>query len=883
MTPPTPDSVVIQNLIERKGILMRLTVAVALSCLCTLSFAAADPAKASIRKDTNIPAEGLGAALQTLATTYEFQVLYRTEIVQDLKTKGASGNLSPMEALGQVLSGTGLAYKYLDEKTVTVFPIGSVPSAANDASDGAKEGKKSDSGTFRLAQAAQGQPSSDVSVASRLDQAAQQSPGLSEIIVTAEKKTERLQDVPVPVTVVKAESLVEDNQLRIQDYYTTVPGLSVMPSTSGSGGSFQSVAIRGITTGVYTNPTVGIAVDDVPYGSSTAIGAGGGMVVADIDPADLARIEVLRGPQGTLYGASSMGGLIKYVTVDPSTDAATGRVEANMDGVVHGAQLGYGVRGSVNLPLSDTLALRASGFTREDPGYVDNVQTGQTGINEDRVSGGRLAALWRPSDATSLKLSALYQEAKGNGFSDVDLPINGYPGAPLGELQESSLRGTGQFDRTVQAYSATFTAKIGAAELTSVSGYNINRYSDTYDLTYYFGSLTQGQFGVTGTPSPEKDKTDKFTQEVRLATPIGQHVDWLLGAFFTHESSQYGQGILAENPSTGAIVGDFYNVAFLPGYTEYAGFTNLTLHVSQRFDIELGARESKIRQSYSEVDSGPFLTSVLGEASPHIVPEDHTGADAFTYLVTPRFKVSPDLMVYARIASGYRPGGPNLTISPGTPSQYSPDKTKNYEIGTKADFLGGALSIDGSLYYINWKNIQLYLVNAETGLGYNGNGSEAKSQGVELSAEAKPATGLTIATWVTFSDAELTEAFPAISSAYGVSGNSLPYSSRFSGNFSLRQEFPIVALLKGFAGGTLSYVGSREGEFTSSAARQDLPAFARTDLQAGVKYADWTLNFFINNLTDKRGVLAGGLGSYPPFAFSYIQPRTAGFSVVRTF
>ncbi len=290
-----------------------------------------------------------------------------------------------------------------------------------------------------------------------------------------------------------------------------------------------------------------------------------------------------------------------------------------------------------------------------------------------------------------------------------------------------------------------------------------------------------------------------------------------------------------------------------------------------------------IRQSYSEFDSGPFLTEVLGEPSPHIVPEDHTSANAFTYLVTPRFKVSQDLMVYARIASGYRAGGPNLTLSPGTPVEYNPDKTQNYEIGAKADLLDHTLSIDGSLYYINWKDIQLSLVNAQTGLGYTGNGSEAKSQGFELSVESKPVTGLTLAAWVTFSDADLKESFPTTSSAYGVSGDNLPYSSRFSGNLSLHQEFPVTGLLKGFWGGSVSYIGSRLGEFTSSAVRQELPAFARTDLQAGAKYAAWTVNLFINNLADKRGVLAGGLGSYPPFAYSYIQPRTVGLSVVRTF
>lgn len=866
------------------------------SCFCVLlitTHARAD--EQPVARSFDIQPQSLATALGDFAKQSHEEILFSPQVVAGKLSSGVRGTMQPPVALKMLLKNSDLAITTTPNGAILVgapsgatLPTTSEGKATNADSSSADsdhaKGAQSNSlwDRFRLAQ---GQPSQAVSVAQGSDgqESSQPSASLEEVIVTAQKREERLQDVPVPVTVVKADSLVDTNQLRIQDFYTTVPGLNVMPSTAGSGGSFQSVAIRGITTGVYTNPTVGIAVDDMPYGSSTAIGAGGGMVVADIDPADLARIEVLRGPQGTLYGASSMGGLIKYVTVDPSTDAATGRVEANMNGVVHGAELGYGARGSVNLPLSQDIAIRASGFTRQDPGYVDNAQTGQTGINESHVSGGRLAALWRPLPTLSLKLSALYQKARSDGFSDIDLPINGYTGPPLGTLTQSSLRGTGQADRTVQAYSVTLNARVGGVELTSVSGYNINQYSDTYDLTFYFGQLTQGQFGVTGTPSPEKNKTEKFTQEVRLATPIGEHVDWLLGGFFTHENSRYAQGILAENASTGSVVGDFYNVAFVPGYTEYAGFTNVTVNFTQKFDVQLGARESRIRQSYSELDTGPFLTAVLNEPSPHVVPQEHTGADAFTYLVTPRFKVSSDLMLYARIASGYRAGGPNLTLSPGTPTAYSPDKTRNYEIGAKADLLDGTLSIDGSLYYINWKDIQLSLVNAQTGLGYTGNGSEAKSQGFELSVESRPVNGLTVSGWVTFSDAELRKSFPTTSSAYGVSGDSLPYSSRFSGSLSLRQEFPVTDLLKGFFGGSVSYAGNRVGEFTSSAGRQNLPAFARTDIQAGAKYAAWTCNFFVNNLADKRGVLTGGLGSYPPFAFSYIQPRTAGFSVVRTF
>src|SRR3984957_15499156 len=309
----------------------------------------------------DIKPQPLASALNALALQSHRQILFTPEVVKGKTTRGVQGTLTVEAALAELLTGTGLSSSISADGIILVA-----------------------------------QP--------------ERADALEEVIVPAQKREERLQDVPVPVTVIKADSLVENNQTRLQDFYTSVPGLTVMPSTSGSGGSFQSVSIRGITTGVYTNPTVGIAVDDVPYGSSTAIGAGGGMVVADIDPADLARIEVLRGPQGTLYGASSMGGLIKYVTVDPSTDATTGRVEANMNGVVNGAELGYGALCSINLPLGDNLALRASGFTRQDPGYIDNVQTGQTGINEDRVSGGRIAALWRPSPSLSLKVSALYQD-----------------------------------------------------------------------------------------------------------------------------------------------------------------------------------------------------------------------------------------------------------------------------------------------------------------------------------------------------------------------------------------------------------------------------------------------------------------------------------------
>ena len=801
----------------------------------------------------HIDAKPVRDALKEYAVQAGIQLVYETgDIGTSLVTPGLTGNFTPEAAISRLLAHTNLDYRFINSRMVSVRmaetieqPSSPVPRAASNSS---KPGSVS------------GQVASSTE--------------LQEVLVTAQKRSERLQDVPVPMSVISTQTLVDNNQVRLQDYYSSVPGLSVAPEASSP---FQLISIRGVTTGVGTNPTVGITVDDVPYGSSTNLG--GGPAVPDFDPADLAQLEVLRGPQGTLYGASSMGGLLKFVTVDPSTEAVSGRVEAGASSVHNGAEPGYNFRGSINVPLSDTLAIRASGFTRQDPGYIDNIETGQRGVNEEEVSGGRLSALWKPSDAITLKLSALFQDSRGDGASDIDV------GPGLFGLQQDYLRGTGGYDRKVQAYSATLSAEVGSAKITSITGYNVNSFSDSFDYTYGFSTYTESQFGVTGTPAHISSTTDKFTQEVRLSLPLGEKVEWLLGAFYTHEGSQYVESIFAANSDTGAITNFWGSFNQPTTYAEYAGFTDFTFHVTDRFDVQLGARESEIRQTSSETDSGPYVPIFELVPSPNVFPKLSPDENAFTYLVTPRLRLSSDLMLYARLASGYRAGGANFNPGGVVPSQFNPDRTQNFELGLKGDFLDRRLMVDASVYYIDWKDIQLSLTNPQTFAGYNANAGRAKSQGVELSTEAKPVQGLTLSAWVTWSDAVLTEAFPADSPSVGMSGDRLPYSSRFSGNFSVQEDFPLGPRLTGFAAGTVSYVGDREGEFPNASppVRQVYPGYAKTDLRVGVKYEPWTANLYVNNLTDNRGVLSGGLNAFPPFAFNYIQPRTVGLSLIRTF
>jgi outer membrane receptor protein involved in Fe transport len=238
--------------------------------------------------------------------------------------------------------------------------------------------------------------------------------------------------------------------------------------------------------------------------------------------------------------------------------------------------------------------------------------------------------------------------------------------------------------------------------------------------------------------------------------------------------------------------------------------------------------------------------------------------------------------VYARVASGYRPGGPNIGC-PAVPCTFDADKTYNYELGLKGNVLGGALSLDGSVYYIDWKDLQISVL--QNGFLPTANGSRARSQGVELSVQSAPRSGMALRAWVAFSDAKLSEDFPATSTALGNSGDRLPYSARVSGNVSLDQSFPIRPRIDGFVGASISYVGDRKGIFQPTPIRETFPSYTQVDLRAGVRYDTWTVNAYVANLTDKRGVLRGGLDNpvNVPTSFSYTQPRTSGVTVTKKF
>jgi outer membrane receptor protein involved in Fe transport len=835
---------------------------------------AATTAVAQMTSHFNLPAQPLADSLRAVAGQTHSNILFDRRVIAPFAAKPLNAELSVDEALTQLLAGTGLTWRATDSKTVMIVP--------EEGADTQRPGEISALDATRPADTAESSPWDARSGAGQSNDAS--GLALEEVVVTAQKREERLRDVPVPVTAIGTASLLERQQLRLQDYYNRIPGVSL--TLVGDGGTPQ-ITIRGVTTGGINNPTVASVIDDVPVGASSV--GQGAFDVPDLDPSDVSRIEVLRGPQGVLYGASSLGGLIKYVTVDPLIDAFGGHLQAGASSVHKGKDLGYNVGGSVNVPVGERFALRASAFTREEPGYIDRPGAGERDINTVDASGGRLAALWRVSDDLSLKFSALKQDIAVHGSPSVT------QAAGFGDLEVSGqLAGTGGHDKEFDAYSATLTARLGSAELTSLTGYGTNRIATHADVSF-IGALFAPVFGSGHAISHLRYETSKLSQELRLSVPIGARVEWLLGGFYTRERTDIDQIVPVVNPTlpvtnpiTGEPVTDLLQTHQVAKFEERAAFSAVTFKVTDRFDVQLGGRLSRNDvEDGAQRFGGPFYLLVGGPSFSGVTPGARSSDSPFTYLVTPRFKVSPDLMVYARMASGYRSGGPNgnqqLLGANGLPQSYDADTTENYEMGVKGSLFERTVSFDASLYYIDWKDVQISVRHPRVLATYRLNGTRAKSQGVELSADVRPWRGLTVSGWFAWNDAKLTRDLPPgdEGTAVASAGDRLPISSRFSGSLSLDQAFPLGNTVSGFAGASVNYVGQREDVFVAKPPRRSLPSYTQLDLNAGAHFNTWRVTASVTNVADTRGELQRD--ALNTALVIYSRPRTFAVSIAKDF
>jgi outer membrane receptor protein involved in Fe transport len=745
-------------------------------------------------------------------------------------------------------------------------------------------------------------PIAAMPAAQAADQAAGSQPAaaaLQEIVVTAQKRSEKLHDVPMGVTAVTNEEM---DKLRLTDFQSLqalIPGLSVEQIQPG----LSRLTLRGENVGS-VGSTVATYIDDVPFGSSNAL-ANGSIITGDFDTWDLMRVEVLRGPQGTLYGAGAEGGLLKYVTNPPDPAKEAGAFQVGYENVAHGGGDPL-AKGMLNMPIGGSAAIRFSGFATWIPGYIDDPQLKETEVNRGYREGGRASFLVNATDNFSIRLTAFGQNLHTDGTTGVD--VVGAAGNPLtppaNQLQP--LIGNHSQARFInepstfrnRVFSAALDWNLGWGTLTSISSFGQSYQNLFADATstplqpgFTFGDLATLVAGApAGLAETSVISLGKFTQEVRLGSNGAQPLEWQLGGYFTREASTIRQTLPSFFIPGQALtpLPSFEDADLGAVYREGAGFGQVTYHFNPQWDIGLGGRWSENRQSADESIGGLLINPV------QLTGGTSTGTD-FTYSVAPRWHVSDNTLVYARVATGYRPGGPNA-LPPGVPAgvvtEYQADRTTNYELGTRTSFLDSRVSVDVAAFLIDWKKIQLF--EFVENFGINANGGTARSKGLEWTLGLTPLTGLNFLLTGAYVDASLTSDAPA---AGGSNGDPLPYAPKWTTSLDGAYTWRAVGGFDAYVGATWSYTGSRISDFQSSTAvvngavtflpnpRAELPSYNTVNLRAGFEDTRWSFELYVRNVGDARGINSYGNQGTPGSGGSIglLQPRTLGASATLRF
>jgi iron complex outermembrane receptor protein len=690
------------------------------------------------------------------------------------------------------------------------------------------------------------------------------------ITVTATRRREPAREVPMQVQAISATELQNAGAKQLVDYLADQPGVSV----SGPGAGQGTVAIRGVSTGQQTISTVGLYIDDVAFGSSGAY-VNGAQSALDMGLLDLNHIEVLRGPQGTLYGAGAMGGLLKYVTNEPETDLLSGRVSIGAS-TTRGGGIGNTESAVVNVPIKqDVMALRAAAFHDHVGGYVDAIgPAGGKNINSGDTSGGRVSLLVEPSSRLSVRFTALTQELKRNGEDFVDYDAT--TGRPLYGPTTHSITLREPYSTRVQLASVDVEDNLGWARfnsITSVQAVTLNR---DIDSTSIYGPFVPGTATV---PTSLDSHLQKQTQEFRLTSASDPHLEWLGGLFWTHESGTNHQAITST--TTSGDEGPLFVGANLPStLDEIAAYGDVTWKPTPRLSLTGGFRVAHNRQKSTEELSGILAggdNTLQGSSS----------ETSRTWLATVGYALTPTSNVYVRAASGYRPGGPNAVLfDPATglplaPPSFKHDSLWSYELGYKADLLDKTLSLEASVYDIKWSNLQQFI--AVNGLSVITNAGDATVQGLELGAHWRPGERWSLNGSFSWLDARLTQDAEGL----GGSGSPLPNSARVSASVGPRYAFDLGGH-SAWVGGSERYVGMRHAGFAGSSTQPDfrMPSYWLTDMQAGVTLSSVEVSLFARNVFDRRAIVAAStqfVALAGPVEATLATPRTVGISLAASF
>ena len=706
---------------------------------------------------------------------------------------------------------------------------------------------------------------------------------LEELIVTATKREENLQNIPFSIQALSTQKLDQLQIKGFEDYAKFLPSVSF--KTLGPGTT--QIYMRGIASGENANhsgprPSVGVYLDEQPV--TTVTGA------LEVHVYDIARVESLAGPQGTLYGASSEAGTIRIITnkPDPSHFSASYDLEANS--VAPHGDMGYLAEGYVNQPLSDKAAIRLVGWYEHDGGFIDNVHgtrtyptSGITIDNKSRVKdsfndqdtvGGRAALKIDLDDTWSVTPAIMGQSQDTNGIPAFDPHV--------GDLKLTHFLPDTSKDKWMQA-ALTIQGKIANLDATYAGAYmkrhvdSQNDYSDYsffYDQApYYYGNYITDSAGHLIDPSQFVVGHDRYTKEsheIRVASPSSDRFRYVVGAFYEKQDHNIEQNYLIQGLDPAISVSGHPNTLWLTKQLrtdiDKAVFGDATFDLTSKLSVSGGIRffrsESSLKGFFG---FGAGFSSHTGEAAcfgPPIVSggpctnlDKTTTESGNTYKVNATYHVTEDKLVYATYSTGFRPGGVNRRG--GAP--YQTEFLKNYELGWKTTWAQNTLRWNGAVFYEKWDKFQFSFLGAN-GLTEIRNAPQAEVKGVETEVNWVPLDGLNISGGGAYTDAKLTKPYCSdvtapCTSPQAPTGTQLPITPKWKANVTARYEWPAAYDLKAHVQGSLVYEGERWADLRTSerSILGRMPSDTTFDFAAGVERNNWRLEAYVKNAFDERG------------------------------
>jgi iron complex outermembrane receptor protein len=812
------------------GVAVRMTMAAAmLMAVVSLTARAGDPPVTPHlgRMQTDIPPLALAEALRAFAQSRHIQIVYVSQELGNRRTEGVHGDLSAEDALSALLEGTNLEFKFLDNQTVAIEP------RSGRGDDGA--------GTADTA----GKPAGPDQGRSppRAAPGADEANFLQEVLVTASRRTESQLDVPMSLVVISRQTLEEQGVQTFDDFANQIPNLTFNYGETGGDINDRAIAIRGIqgadTTSVY--------MDDLPMPIS-------------LDPRilDLQRIEVLRGPQGTLYGARSMGGTVREITTPPDLTEATGSVHSAGLSIDGGGD-GYQLDGTFNLPLVlDRVALRLTPFSGEDPGYInrefpDPVVPDRLTVVKNtaamKYQGVIASLLWKAADNLAIRPTIMYQSSRANGFPLADYSAGNLTNFRHFDLPESAMDKWLYAGGTVN-YSTPYGVITSATSL-------LDRHSlDVEDVSEYTASSAAFNTPLLPSTEPTTRLTHSATEEIRFASAWGGPVQFVGGLYYnlTDYTDEYQQII----PQFQAIFGSVnaYSQWQPQRDTQRAVYGELTYSLGPQWSATFGGRYTRDDALAWGDESGVATGSLTGGIS--LASRGTDGVFTPKYLL--KYQPNGNLDVYADIAKGYRPGSGETPpppifcateyradgLTPADLSYYKPDSLWSYEVGEKLRSTDQRFSLDGSLFWIDWKNIR-ETIDLACGFFAYINSAAARSRGGELEASAAPFKGLMLNGGVGYTDAKIVSEgaidVPPV-------GSPIEQVAPLTGNFSARYEHPWVEntdLLW-----RLDYIYTSHSYSTTNSPLMPRlrPAYRLVGIRSGIRRDSLECAFFIKNLFD---------------------------------